>query len=124
MRAALERGMQMPKKACALSPEAIVQRACVVLKAMAAGQEFKISSGHKIAMHDGRIGYLMGVFKEGERTDGPPAYHGFFDIPLTLNTFLKECELANKDDLFLLSANKVLSDITKTKGEQYGSGKV
>ncbi|MFX4261272.1 hypothetical protein ACOBQJ_03610 [Pelotomaculum propionicicum] len=112
----------MPKKACALSPEAIVQRACVVLKAMAAGQEFKISSGHKLAMHDGRIGYLVDAYKSNQSLDGPPDHQEVHFFGMSINDFLTEVEFADDDDLFLLSANKVLNDITKTKGEQYGSG--
>jgi len=94
------------------------QKAGMVLRAMAMGQEFRLSSGHKIALHDGVVGVLMDAWKSGQSLDGPPDHQKLIAYDITLNDFIKECDMANEDDLFLMSANAVLSDLAKEKRRQ------
>lgn len=91
------------------------QKAGMVLRAMAMGQEFRLSCGHKIALQDGVVGVLMDAWISGQPLDGPPDHQKLIAYDITLNDFIKECDRVNEDDLFLLSANAVLSDLVKEK---------
>lgn len=95
-------------------------KAIKVLKALAAGQEVEI---------DGRI-YSLGEYVDGGyglSVKGQRWSHGkkpFIDEPeimwldadMPLNAFLDLCEKISDDDLFILAAEKALTEINREGG--------